>query len=161
MDKLKLIYSIIIIILYIPLVFLGVNVFFPEYTAQNSYFYNDCYLKVVQPESIREINNTETEKCIKEQEKLRLEFEKNKNAYESKKYIAVTLFNLVVLILTLFLPLDVSILLGLFTASTLSTFISTVRYFNTNSKIGFVILVVIFIATIYIINKYKDKLLKG
>ncbi len=161
MDKIKLIYSLMIIILYIPLVFLGANVFFPKYSGVDSYYgYNDCYA----PQQVSEkaiVNNTEYQKCIQDQNLKQTQFQKEKNAYESKKYIAITIFNLIILILTLFLVLDNSLLLGLFIGSTVTTFVATLMFFNTNSKLGFTVLVIIFITTIYVINKYKDKFLKS
>src|SRR3989338_8510102 len=40
----KLIYTLIVIFLYVPLVFLGVRTFLPEYTDYNDYpAYKDCY----------------------------------------------------------------------------------------------------------------------
>jgi len=159
MEKVKLIYSLIIIILYIPLVFLGTNVFFSKYTGQDAYYpYEDCY--GIRPvDKAQTINETEEQqRCIKEQNKKQREFEKDKNSYNSRKYIGITIFNLIILIITLFLVLDSSILLGLFAGSTISTFISTIMYFATNSKIGFGVLVLLFITVIYIINKHRDRL---
>ena len=161
MEKIKTIYSLIIIILYVPLVFLGANVFFPEYSGENSYYrYNECYKPTPVDNNQIIVNETAQQECQKQQEAKSQEFQKAKNKYESKKYIAITIFNLVILIITLFLVLDSNILLGLFVGSTIATFAATIRFFDTNSKIGFVILLLIFIITIYVINKYKDKFLK-
>lgn len=160
MEKIKIIYSLIIIILYVPLVFLGANVFFPKYSGQNSYYqFDDCY-KPIPADKALILNETAQQECSKAQNLRSQEFQKEKDKYESRKYIAITIFNLLILVIMLFLFLDNSILLGLFAGSTIATFTATIMFFTTNSKVGFVILLLIFIATIYIINKYKDKFLK-
>ena len=69
-------------------------------------------------------------------------------------------FNLAVLLLALFLPqLRESVLMGLFVGSVIATFSSTITYFNTNSRVGFSILVVTFFAVLYFINKKKETFL--
>ena len=63
MNWTKLLYMLIIVLLYIPMVFLGANVFFPQFTGMNS-FYNapmtDCYVKNPYPAGgIEKLNETE------------------------------------------------------------------------------------------------------
>ncbi|MDP3698231.1 MAG: hypothetical protein Q8R47_01450, partial [Nanoarchaeota archaeon] len=52
MNWTKLLYVLMIVLLYVPMVFLGANVFFPQYTGTNAYFhgpYTDCYGKYPYP----------------------------------------------------------------------------------------------------------------
>ncbi len=85
------------------------------------------------------------------------DWENNKLAYEGKKYVFIALFNLAILLLALFLPkLQDSVTMGLFLGSIGATFGATLRYFDTRSKIGFVILVITFFAMLYFINRKKE-----
>jgi uncharacterized membrane protein len=148
--------------------FLGANVFFPKYTGTNSYYrmpYDDCYMKYPYPDpAAKNITEEQRQQLTENQrtcqeanmEKERV-WQEEKNAYEGNKYVVVTLFNLAVLLFALFVPLLLdSVVMGLFLGSIAATFGATIRYFDSNSKIGFVIVVVTFFAMIYFINKKKD-----
>ena len=158
MSWTKLIFALVVILLYIPLVFMGANVFFPEYTGENSYFRSSCYEK---PSFRLEDNRTDLEECLAKEEASRKEFEAAKQQYNSWKYFYITLFNLIALILILFLALDSSILTGIFVGSVITSFVSTWIYFETKSKFGFGALILIFILTIYFINKKKGLFFKS
>ena len=166
MNWTKLLYVLIIVLLYVPMVFLGANVFFPEYTGQQAYYRGDtdCYLKYpypAQPEKLTETQqqaiNENQRKCSLEIQQKQDEFEKAKLAYEGKKYSFIALFNLAILLIALFIPLlQDSVMMGLFLGSTAATFGATIRFFDTKSKIGFIILVITFFIMIYFINRKKD-----
>ena len=152
------------------MVFLGANVFFPEYTGANSYYrgpYMDCYAKYPYPANLENLNSAEKtaidenqHKCNEEFQLAQEQFEQAKLSYEGKKYVFVSLFNLGVLLLALFLPkLQDSVTMGLFLGSIAAAFGGTIRYFDTRSKIGFAILVVTFFAMLYFINRKKDNFL--
>ncbi len=163
----KLIYVLIIVLLYVPMVFLGANVFFPKFTGQDQYytFATDCYGKYPMPAV--SINSTEYKEitaqqqaCYAEEQAKQQKFNDDKTSYDSNKYLFIVLFNLFVLVMALLLHmLHDSVVLGLFLGSTIATFSSTIAYFQTRSKIGFIVLVVIFFITIYIINKKKENLI--
>ncbi len=152
------------------MVFLGANVFFPNYTGTDSYYrgpYVDCYGKYPYPAAAEKLSAAEQSaidenmrKCNEEFQQEQDKFEQGKLSYEGMKYVFVSLFNLVILLLALFLPkLQDSVTMGLFLGSIAATFGGTIRYFNTNSKIGFAILVVTFFAMLYFINRKKDNFL--
>lgn len=161
MNWTKLLYVLMIVLIYVPMVFLGANVFFPEYTGSQSYYQGrDCY-KPYPAEPISETTRTrydaEVQECQKEYQKGLEAWENAKNAYEGRKYVFVALFNLAVLFIALFIPrLQDSVTMGLFMGSIGATFGATIRYFNTRSKIGFLILVITFFAMLYFINRKKD-----
>ena len=167
MNWTKLLYVLIIVLLYVPMVFLGANVFFPEYTGVNRYYhgpYMDCYQKYPYPANPETISTPERaaidesqRKCNEEFQKAQEQWEQERLGYEGKKYVFITLFNLAVLLLALFIPkLQDSVSMGLFLGSIAATFGATIRYFDTTSKIGFGILVLTFFAMLYFINKKKD-----
>jgi len=146
------------------MVFLGANVFFPKYTGTNAYYQptTDCYLKYPTPmvdkatqAQISEVS-LQQQKCYEENMAKQKEFEEGKNAYDGWKYVFIALFNLVILLIALFVPMQDSILMGLFLGSIAATFGATVGYFETNSKIGFTILVVTFFVMLFFINKKRD-----
>jgi uncharacterized membrane protein len=96
-------------------------------------------------------------KCQETNNQLQQKWEMEKNAYEGNKYVIVTIFNLVVLLFALFVPfLHDSVIMGLFLGSIAATFGATIRYFATNSKIGFALIVVTFLVMLFFINKKKD-----
>ncbi len=170
MNWTKLLYVLIIVLLYVPMVFLGANVFFPQYTGTNSYYhgpYADCYGKYPYPANPEKLTTPERSaidenqrKCQEEFQKEQEKFEQGKLAYEGMKYVFISLFNLAILLLALFLPkLQDSVTMGLFLGSIAATFGGTVRYFDTRSKIGFAILVVTFFAMLYFINRKKEDFL--
>src|SRR3989338_1927414 len=112
----NVIFTIIVILLYVPLVFLGSNVFFPKYIDYPAY--NDCYgPKPAGPEF-----NNETQRCLEEQNVKMQDFQEEKRDYDSRKYLAIVLFNLVVIGLILFVKFNDSIIYGLFIGAALSTF---------------------------------------
>ena len=161
----KLFYVLIIVLLYIPMAFLGANGFFPEYTGQHSYFrgYDDCYGKYQYPaqpvvsEKERLVINDLQRKCQDEQRVAQDRWENEKLVYEGMKYVWISLFNLAVLLLAVFLPkLQESVSMGLFLGAIGATFGATIRYFDTRSKVGFVILVGTFFLMLFFINQKKD-----
>lgn len=170
MNWTKLLYVLMIVLIYVPMVFLGANVFFPEYTGTNAYYhapYMDCYGKYPYPANLESLSVTEKtaidedqRKCNEEFQKEQDKFEQAKLSSEGRKYVFISLFNLAVLLLALFLPkMQESVTMGLFLGSIAATFGATVRYFDTKSKIGFAILVVTFFAMLYFINRKKENFL--
>ncbi len=170
MNWTKLLYVLMIVLLYVPMVFLGANVFFPEYTGNNAYYrapYTDCYAKYPYPAALEKLTSAEQvvlnenqRKCNEEMQKAQDAFEQAKLSYEGKKYVFISLFNLAILLLALFLPkLQDSVTMGLFMGSIAATFGGTIRYFDTRSKIGFAILVITFFTVLYFINRKKENFL--
>ena len=170
MNWTKLLYVLMIVLLYVPMVFLGANVFSPEYTGTNAYYhsqYTDCYGKFPYPAdadklsvSERAVIDENQRKCNEDFQKAQEEFEQAKLSYEGRKYVFISLFNLGILLLALFLPkLQDSVTMGLFMGSIAATFGGTVRYFDTKSKIGFLVLVITFFAMLYFINRKKENFL--
>ena len=158
-----------IVLLYVPMVFLGANVFFPEYTVTNSYYhgYTDCYGKYPYPANPdkltiaeRSVIDENQRKCNEDFQKAQEEFEQVILSYEGRKYVFISLFTLGILLLALFLPkLQDSVTMGLFMGSIAATFGGTVRYFDSRSKMGFAVLVVTFFAMLYFINRKKENFL--
>lgn len=171
MNWSRLFYVLIIAIIYVPMVFLGANVFFPEYTGVNSYYqgpYADCYGKYPYPvEKVDSLSAEQSlkiselqQKCQEDNQILQKEWELKRLAYEGTKYVFVALFNLVILLLALFIPkLQESVSMGLFLGSVAAMFGATIRYFDTRSKIGFIVLVITFFVLLFFINRKKDSFL--
>ncbi len=163
MNWTKLLYVLIIVLLYVPMVFVGANVFFPQYTGSESYYQtpSDCYQKYAYPVDVNDVQREEIskkqEQCWKEDNLLQQAWEKEKLAYEGTKYVFVALFNLLILLIALLVPkLQESVTMGLFMGSVVATFGATIRYFDTRSKIGFIILVLTFAVVLFFINRKKD-----
>ncbi|MBI2668899.1 hypothetical protein HYX14_03590 [Candidatus Woesearchaeota archaeon] len=167
MNWTKLFYVFIIALIYVPMVFLGSNVFFPKYTGINSYYqgpYDDCYNKYSSPATSDTLTDVQQQaidvkraQCQEQQQEKQRIWEEEKRAYEGPKYLFIVLFNLAVLLMALFVPkLQDSVMMGLFLGSTIATFSATMIYFDTNSKLGFGVLVVTFLAILFFINRKKD-----
>ncbi len=168
MNWSKILFTLIIALIFVPLAFMGANVFFPDYTGDHSYYYgNDCYGKypMAQP-VVPPANATSKElvqerarfdQCLEDEKNEREGFEQDKRAYDAQKYIFITVLCLIALVAAIFIKLADSVMLGLFLGSTVSTFVATWIYFDTKSKIGFGVLVLIFIAAVYFINRHKGR----
>jgi len=179
-DWTKFFYVLIIAVIYIPMVFLGANVFFPKYTGADSYYqykncpYDDCYQKFkytpgisdqertsldVQVAACQKASSSASEQCNKENNEAQIVWQKEKNQYESWKFVLVVSFNLIVLLIAAFLIMSDSVMMGLFLGSVVSTFVATIQYFYTNSKIAFAVLVVLFAFMLVFISRKKDNFL--
>ena len=141
------VYSLVIILLYLPLVFLGANVLFPEFDTYPEF---EC-LRPVDPASA---DTAEFEAC-QQGHKAQLEsYRENKRSYDAWKYFFIVIVNLIALLIAL-APFNPSIVYGLFVGSTFASFFSTWIYFDARSLPGFLILVVIFAVTIFFIQRRR------
>ena len=146
------------------MIFLGANVFFPKYTGTESYYqpYGDnCYQKFSYNEKLIPEQQTaiteKQEQCQQEFQTKQKAWEQEKLLYEGQKYVFITAFNLIILLIALFIPkLQDSVTMGLFIGSIATTFGATLRFFDTRSKLGFILLVITFFAILYFINRKKD-----
>ena len=145
------------------MIFLGANVFFPKYTGSDRYYdFEDCYRKYPVAERGGELpeRDAEFEQCQLESKDARDQYDKEKNAYEGNKYFFMAIFSLVVLLIAVFLPkVQDTVSMGLFLGAIATTFFSTWIYFESQSKLGFATLVVIFFVTLFFINRKKDSFL--
>jgi hypothetical protein len=165
MNWSKLLYVLIIVLIYVPMVFLGVNAFYPDFAGPEPVIaYSSCYEKFPRLAEDATVGDTaeqaaEREECEKEQQTARQEYEAQRNAYEGKKYTFIAVFNLLVLLLALFVSFGVnSITAGLFFGSLATTFFATIRYLEAESKVGFVVLVITFFVMLWFIAKKRESL---
>lgn len=152
MEWSKILLALVIILLYIPMVFMGANVFFPEYTD----YYDDYRSCNMEKSEAFQINDT----CLEEQNIQREAYQEEQNKYNGNKYIFIVAFGLITLLLAFTITVESSIIVGLFLGAVLTSFFATWIYFNTQSKIGFGILVLIFFWSIYFINTKKKLFIK-
>ena len=146
----KVVFTLVVLLLYIPMVFMGANVFFTEFTGNDRHFKSECFEGPRLAEG-----GTEYQKCSESEKAERDKFEEEKLQYNAWKYFAIVLFNLIALLFVVFVTLESSIVGGIFLGSILTTFFATWIYFDTRSKLGFATLVVIFVLVVYFINKKK------
>ena len=152
MDWRNVVYSLIIVLLYVPTVFLGANVFFPDY---DGYFQEkgNCYAARPLAEDVDSPEQRLMDECWEEQNAERQIWEDEKKAYNSWKYIFIMGLNIVALILLVALGLMQSIKIGLFAGVAVSSFAATIGYFESKSLVGFVLVVMVLIGTILIMQK--------
>jgi len=171
MNWTKLLYVLVIALIYVPMVFLGANVFFPKYTGSDSYydFERQCYPKYPiserlapeQQEVISKERQVEIDQCLVEQKAARLVWEEERGVYDGYKYMAIVGFNLAMLLVVLFFTLKEAIIIGLFTGAMVTTFGATIRYWDyARTKIGFGLLLATFFVMLYFINKRQEVFVK-
>lgn len=155
----KVVFAIAISLLYIPMVFLGINTFFPDLDRDNCY---EIYPRsVCGPDGV----GPGTLECDKlnqdyyvEQNECREDYEQQRKDYEGNKYIVLMIICLITSLVMLF-KLDVSVIMGLFFGVVITAFSGTIRYIDSKSMIGFFLMVILFIVIIIFVQRSK-KLLK-
>ncbi|MEK6849184.1 MAG: hypothetical protein AABY01_01290, partial [Nanoarchaeota archaeon] len=105
--------------------------------------------------------STDQEACnarVREEQRV---WEEKRAVYNGNKYAAIVGFNLVILLLALFVPFMEVVRIGLFTGSVVTAFGATVSYWDyARSKIGFGLLIVVFFVMLWFINKWAKNDLK-
>ena len=157
----KLVYTLIVVFLYVPLVFLGVQTFLPKYSDYDYPIqYKDCYAYTPYDEQSKCYDAEEQAKiieqrdqCMAEQQAVTDKYNKEKREYETWKYLSVLGFAVFTLVLVMFIGFDVPIKIGLFIGSAAAVFIATMQYFETKSIPAFVVLLVVFGLVVYVIQK--------
>ena len=157
----KLIYTLIVIFLYVPLVFLGVRTFLPEYNDAYSYpMYKDCYALAPYGEGTTCYNAEEQatmvanrDACLETQQAEQKVYDDAKRQYDTWKYLAVLGVAVLTLVLVMFIVFDVPIKIGLFIGAAATVFIATIQYFETESIPAFIVLLVVFGLVIYLIQR--------
>lgn len=155
MDWKSIIYTVIIILLYIPIVFMGANVLFPKYDDYNYYEGKHCYEPAYYPRSEppTPVQQQAIDACIQKENEERKVYEEAKRKYDSWKYIFILGVNIVTLLVLIAISLLTPIKIGLFSGIAISSFVSTMQYFQSKSIIGLVLVVLVFIGTVFIIQK--------
>ena len=156
-------FAAIIILLYVPLTIVGANTFFPEYSGYDS----GCYSKYPYPATPLAKDGTQTSPDLVAVQQLDAQrqacetaYQSAKNEYESQKYIAIMVLNVLVLLFVIFVALNDSIRYGLIFGVAISSFITVLMYQQTKSRWGFIALLIFFALCIWLINKEKDLWIK-
>jgi hypothetical protein len=158
MNWTKLLYVLVIALLYVPMVFLGANVFFPQYTGSNSYYQptSDCYLKYQNGgKELTSEQQAGIDQCNADQRAAQAAWEEGRASYNGWKYTAITAFNLVVLLVAIFVTgLMDAVMMGLFFGTVATAFGATVTYWDyARTPIGFILMLVAFAMVIIFVNK--------
>jgi hypothetical protein len=170
-NWIKLLYVLIIALLYVPMVFLGANVFFPKFTGTEDSFRGtqECYaqyppnaqLTEAQQKSMTAEQEAKTNACLATQRVAEQAWNEERNVYNGWKYSLITGFNLVILVLAMLLPLADAVLMGVFIGTVVTAFAATVSYWDyARTKIGFILMVVTFFVVLYLVNRQAKKLLQ-
>lgn len=163
-NWIKLLYVLVIALLYVPMVFLGANVFFPKYTGTESYFRGneECYprfpisekLAPVEQQQLSEAQQTKTNECLARMRVEELAWNEARNEYNGWKYAAITAFNLIILLIVLFAAFSDTVIMGIFFGTVVTAFAATVSYWEyARTKTGFILMLVTFFVVIWFVNK--------
>ena len=160
----KLLYVLVIALLYVPMVFLGSNVFFPKFTGSDSYFRGteECYprfapsdkLPLEEQQRISDEQQQQINACqerMREQERI---FNEERSVYNGWKYAFITGFNLIILLLILFIAFTDAVTIGIFFGTVVTAFAATVTYWEyARTKLGFILMLITFFVVLYVVNK--------
>ncbi len=155
-------FALAVCVLYVPMVYLGVNTFFPELPE------NTCYLSVkhvyspyAPPYALPECNCTAAEGQAAAQAASETEMRECDAAWQQKRreaeagrYVGIMVISLVGSI-ALLLKLEKSITSGMFIGVVVTAFIGTVRYIETRTVAGFALLVALFLIVIAYIQRQR------
>jgi hypothetical protein len=153
-------FAAIVALLYVPITIVGTNTFFPQYNN----FDSGCYLKYPYPVAKAPNVNpdpVETQQSDQARAQCEKDYQTAMNEYNAQKYIAIMIANVLVLLLVIFVSFNDSIRYGLFCGVAISSFIAVLMYQQTQSKLGFVVLLIVFGLCIWFINKEKDLFVKN
>jgi uncharacterized integral membrane protein len=171
-NWMKLLYVLVIALLYVPMVFLGANVFFPKFTGTESYFRGteECYprypisekLAPVEQQALAEEQQAKINECLAEQRVLEQQWNEERSVYNGWKYAAITGFNLVILLLIVFMTFTDAVSMGIFFGTVVTAFAATVSYWDyARTKIGFVLMLITFFVVLFIVNKRARTLIES
>lgn len=165
-NWIKLLYVLVITLLYVPMVFLGANVFFPEYTGSDSYFrgYEKCggprFSPVEAPEQ-REMDQEAYEKCMEDNRAQEKAWNDARAEYNGMKYAAITGFNLLILLIIIFITLADAVTMGIFFGTVVTAFGATVSYWEyARTKMGFILMLITFFVVLFVVNKRARTLIE-
>ncbi len=170
-NWIKLLYVLVIALLYVPMAFLGANVFFPKFTGTESYFRGteECYprygpsekLSPVEQQTVAEAQQEKINACLTVQRELEKKWNEERSIYNGWKYAAITAFNLVILFLIIFITFQDAVVTGIFFGTVVTAFAATVSYWEyARTKIGFILMLVTFFVVLFFINK-RQKMFFG
>jgi hypothetical protein len=170
-NWIKLLYVLVIALLYVPMVFLGANVFFPKFTGTESYFRGteECYpqyppsakMTAEEQQVSTAAQQASINECLARARVAEQAWNEERNVYNGWKYSLITGFNLVILVLAILLPLTDAVLMGVFIGTVVTAFAATVSYWDyARTKLGFVLMLVTFFVVLWIVNKQAKKLLQ-
>ena len=143
----KTFFGLAICILYIPMVFMAVNTFFPKIT-------DNCYGSVYASPVLEKINDTDMALHDAQMRECEKSFEAEVAKYDSWKLILIMIINIIAASVLL-LNLDKSIRYGLFFGVVIAAFAATIRYGGSRSMLGFALLVCLFAFIICLVNLWK------
>lgn len=159
----KLLYVLVIALLYVPMVFLGANVFFPKYTGSDSYFRGteECYprypvaeVKTVEQQRIADEQQQKINECTARMRQEETAWNEARNVYNGWKYAAITGFNLVILLFVVFITFTEAVSMGIFFGTVATAFAATVSYWEyARTKVGFILMLITFFIVLFIVNK--------
>ncbi|NTV23713.1 MAG: hypothetical protein HGA85_05045 [Nanoarchaeota archaeon] len=151
MEWKKVVFGLAVCLLYIPMVFMAVNTFFPK-TPENT-----CYLSY--PYKYGAPENLTYEQQQARDEEMRLcdsKYQEERTRYDGWKFIIIMIINIIASAVLL-INLDKSIRYGLFFGIVIAAFAGTMGYMESRSAVGFGLLVVLFIFVVYLINSWKKE----
>ena len=174
MDKLKkIVFFLAIVIVYLPMIKLGINTFVPN---DNQFYYtkpgDDCYAKVPATtdcskydplssefdackQKLDNLSNERNECFEKQQEQARLDQEKFKEK-ETLRFIISAIISFITLLLVYFIAMNDIVNYGLFAGAVVNILLSF-TYNVDKSYVGFATLLLVFILTLAFINKMLKK----
>lgn len=147
----KVVFAIAISLLFVPMVYLGVNTFFPAEPQ------NTCYPRFIAPPCKEEESACwERQRATDmEMQDCQLAWEQERKRYEGGKYIVIMLISIAASLVML-LRLEKSIVYGLFFGVVITAFTGTLRYIDARSVFGFGLMVALFALIIAFVQRERS-----
>jgi hypothetical protein len=157
-DWRKIVFAIAIALLFIPMVFLGVNTFFPKEPANTCY--NNMFPVAPKEGPLTQEEqaqyNADQQKYNEEQQVCQTAWDAARIQYDGMKYIVIMII-CIIASFTMLLNLDKSIIYGLFFGVVITAFSGTIAYIQARSIVGFILMVVLFILIIVWVQRERQK----
>ncbi len=152
MEWMRIFHTLIVVLLFVPVVFMGANVFFPDLEYPQYPCLSKPYVSIP-PDTLNASERLEQAECERVSQEQQRQYDLDRKRIGGLKYVFVVVLSLLSLLAALFVPLDTSIRSGLFVGATVASFFSTWIYFDSRSIPGFIVLLVIFVISILFIQK--------
>lgn len=143
MDWKKIVFAIAICLIYIPMVFMAVNTFFPQTPRNACYELYPIERNLTEPSKVE--YNEEMRQCEED-------YREQRTKYDGWKFIVIMIISIIAAFVML-IKLDKSIIFGLFFGVVITAFTATINYMESRSVIGLALLVFLFGLIIYFVNR--------
>jgi len=146
---LDLVFILAIVVLYIPMIHLGLNSFFPDPDYD---YYDDCRKPRPVASEMSETEKAEYDQCTEEQIQQNRINDEERDRVHKIKFIIAGIIGFLTIMLVYFVEFPNAINYGLFFGGVLNM-VFALNWSRDKNIVGFIIFIVLFVMTIFFIKK--------